>query len=201
MAQQRGARWNYRQNITKFFESAQNKSYTILGLTFISLIVFGAFAIRPTIVTITKLRKKVAEGREIEAKMQEKIDTLYALQKLIYDNERKIELSESSFPSDSNIDTIIANVDLIAQKYDLTLLSLTPVDGTSSASVSDLSTGIIVNAMRVMLEGSPENFQKFIEHVETLPRDIYVTRLNITEEGSEEIRTMAAEIYYFYYEE
>lgn len=203
MAQQRGAAWNYRQNITKFFESAQNKSYTILGLTFIALIIFGAFAIRPTIAMIIEEEKKVKEGQQLDAKMQEKIDALYSLQNQIYENKRKLELSESSFPDDPQIDTIIADADLIAQKYDLILVSLTPGEDIDSASLETLSPGIHIQSMRITLEGRRDNFQKFIKHMETLPREIYLTRISVTEseEGNYEKNILTTEAYYFYYED
>ena len=201
MAQQRGAAWNYRQNLVKFFESAQNKSYTILGLTFIALIIFGAFAIRPTITTIVKLNKKVQEGQQLDARMQEKIDTLYSLQSQIYNNDRKLKLSESSFPNDPKIDIIVANAELVAQKYDLTLVSLTPGDEVDSESLESLSSKILLQSMRITLEGSRENFQKFIQHIETLPREIHITRIAVNEDDDDlENNTLTAKVYYFYYE-
>jgi len=200
---QQGASWHYRKNIVKFFESTQNKTYTILGLTFIALIVFGAFAIRPTIATIIKLNKKVAEGRVLGDKMQVKIDTLYSLQSKIYENERKIDLAESAFPDDPKIDMIIADADLIAQKYDLKLVSLTPGEESEEEDSGEFSSGILTSSMRVVLEGSRENFQKFLDHLETLPREIYISRLSVTEgeDGDLEKDSLLAEILYFYYGE
>ena len=198
---QQSATWHYKKSLIKFLESAQNKTYTILGLTFIALIIFGAFAIRPTITTIIKLNKKVQEGQALNTKMQAKIDALSSLQKKIYDNEKSLNLSESAFPEDPKIDSIIANADLIAQKYDLQLIALTPGDIPEPDEAKEFGSGILTRSMRITLEGNRENFQKFLNHMETLPREIYITRVSVTEEDDEttENNILMAEILYFYY--
>ena len=53
---ERKLRWKYRK---KLFRPKEKKVYTILGLTLLSLIVFGTFAIKPTLATVTELRRKI----------------------------------------------------------------------------------------------------------------------------------------------
>ncbi len=194
------ASWNYSQQIVKFLESTRNKTYTIVGLTFISLILFGAFAIRPTIATIFKLQSKIESGRIIEETMQTKIDTLSSLQQQMYQNERKISLLKETLSSEPKIDTIIASVQLIAEEYSLEVNSITPskADTKKTAEEEALYEGLQSESMDVELLGDPADLQRFVEHFEKLPRTIRIESIGYTKPMNQQDYVLNAVIYFFY---
>ena len=197
------APWNNTQNIVKFLESTKNKSYTILGLSFLSLIVFGAFAIRPTIATIFKLQNRVKEGKAIEARMQQKIENLSELQMLMYEQERNIDLLKENLSDKPRIDTIIANVELIAKEYNLKVMSIKPSTNTNDKTKDMFEQGLLVESMEVGLFGSQFDLQKYIEHFEKLPRTVRVESvgyLRPSRQANDDDFELSANLYYFYTE-
>lgn len=195
------ASWNYTTQIVKFLESTRNKTYTIVGLTFISLILFGAFAIRPTIATIFKLQNKIESGRAIEKKMQTKIDTLNELQQQMYQYERKIDLLKETLSDKPKIDTIIASVQLIAEEYDLEVTSITPSSTKSSSrNEESLYEGISSQSMAVKLLGDRTNLHKFIEHFEKLPRIVHVESVGYNKQANQDEDVLNIILYFFYTE-
>lgn len=194
---QQGALYRYRRQVSKILESPQNRSYTVLGLTFIALTVFGAFAIRPTISTIITLNKKIAEGKEIERKMQTKIDTINSLQRQIYEYDRKVRFAENAYPSTSQIDNIIANIELIAKKYNLTVSSISPGAEITEEMEAQLLADVNAQSMSVILEGGLDDFQKFISHFENLPRQIYVNEIGFSTQEESDLYRLTLEIIFF----
>lgn len=194
------ASWNYRQQIVKFLESTRNKTYTIVGLTFMALILFGAFAIRPTIATIFKLQNKIESGRRIEKNMQAKIDTLTNLQQLLYQYEKKIDYLEEVLNNKPHIDTIIANTQLIAEEYDLEVRAIEPVEGSEENYLGEDETGLEVlsKGLNLSLTGKREDLQKFIDHFERHPRIVYVDKLGFTTNEEREEDLLQSTIYFFY---
>lgn len=194
---QQGALYRYRRQVSKILESPQNRSYTVLGLTFIALTVFGAFAIRPTISTIITLNKKIAEGKEIERKMQTKIDTINSLQRQIYEYDRKVRFAENAYPSTSQIDNIIADIELIAKKYNLTVSSISPGAEITEEMEAQLLADVNAQSMSVILEGGLDDFQKFISHFENLPRQIYVNEIGFSTQEESDLYRLTLEIIFF----
>jgi len=186
----------YKKRVSKFLESPQNKSFTMLGLTFIALTIFGAFAIRPTISTIIKLNKRIDEGKAIEKKMQIKIDALNSLQQKAFAKERQIEFAKEALPPKEKMDVIIANMELVAKKYDLKLLSIAPGDEPNSEELGLLPEGVSALSMSLTLDGENDDFHKFIDHIENLPRQINVRRAGYIFE--DEVLVQRAEIVYFF---
>lgn len=194
---QQGALYRYRRQISKIMESPQNRSYTVLGLTFIALTVFGAFAIRPTISTIITLNRKIAEGKEIERKMQTKIDTLNSLQRQIFEYDRKVRFAENAFPSTSQIDNIIANTELIAKKYNLSVTSISPGTEITEEMEDQLLADVNAQTMSIILEGSLNDFQQFINHFENLPRQVYVNKIGFSTQEESDLYRLTMEILFF----
>lgn len=56
------------------------RAYTFLGISLLTVAFFIFFAIRPTINTIIGLQKQIQDDREVEKKLQEKINALSQLQ-------------------------------------------------------------------------------------------------------------------------
>ncbi len=195
------ASWNYRKQIMNFLESTRNRTYTILGMTFIALIVFGAFAIRPTIGTIVKLQNKVENGRIIEQNMQDKIDALSSMQQKIYDNGRKIEQLEEALPLKESLDTIVASVELIAKKYSITVDRLTPTEAGSEAETELSEGGFLTKSVNVDLTGSRENFYDFINQLENIPRIIHINEISIQKsDEAKDMDSLSVSFYFFYRE-
>lgn len=61
-------------------KSEKTQIYTTLIFTFVALIVFGIFAINPTLTTITQLHTELAERKYVEQQLSQKITNLGSLQ-------------------------------------------------------------------------------------------------------------------------
>lgn len=100
------------------------REYTTLILTFFALSFFTFFAISPTLATIADLRKQVADNRDAENKLQTKIQNLYLLQQQYSGLTDTIPRVLSAVPKTPLTTTLMAQVQSLAQKNGVALVSL-----------------------------------------------------------------------------
>lgn len=68
------------KNIFPILKKEKTQNVTTIILTFVSLSLFGLFAINPTITTIARLQKQLSDSKFVDQKLQEKISSLNTLQ-------------------------------------------------------------------------------------------------------------------------
>ncbi len=98
--------------------------YTGLILTLITISFFALFAIKPTITTIAGLFKTIEQKKEIDKKLQIKINTLRQAQtnySLISD---KIALVDQTLPLEPSLTDLIYQIEILAQTHNVELRSL-----------------------------------------------------------------------------
>lgn len=70
----------YKQRISTFMQSKRASAYTMIILSIFTIAFFSMFAIRPTLKTIIELKRQIKDSRELNDKLQEKIDSLIIAQ-------------------------------------------------------------------------------------------------------------------------
>ena len=98
--------------------SKEGRTYTGLGFTFLALLVFGWFAIRPTLLTIFTLRREYQALKEVTDSFQAKIDALSRAQTLLSQAETlgQNALLTQAIPLDPDVGRTTFTIERIAAK-------------------------------------------------------------------------------------
>src|SRR3989304_3851030 len=90
--------------------------FTELVLTLFTVIVFGLFAIKPTLTTIARLSAEIKDKKEILVKTNTKITNLGLAQGVFGTQISNIEILKRAIPEASITDEIIVQIEAIARK-------------------------------------------------------------------------------------
>lgn len=114
----------YFVDLSRFYQKKQTRVYTGLVLTLLTTIFFLVFAIRPTLITIASLVKEIKDQRVIAEKLDKKIDDLNLAKKEYQQIEKKLYLVDQALPLDSNLTTLVKELEALAKKEGVSILSL-----------------------------------------------------------------------------
>ncbi|MDP3724500.1 MAG: hypothetical protein Q8R11_02575 [bacterium] len=116
----------YDKRLKPMLNSKTGRSYTELGLTFLALLVFGWFAIRPTLLTIFTLRREYQALKEVTDSFQAKIDALSRAQTILTQAETlgQNALLAQAIPPDPDVGRTALTIERIATKNRVRLQSI-----------------------------------------------------------------------------
>jgi len=103
------------------FQQKKTRQYTTLILTFVALIVFGVFAINPTISTIIQLRRELEDSKILDKKLDEKIIALQTLQRQYQELEADLPLLVAALPVAPETPKIIGQIQSLIKDNNLTI--------------------------------------------------------------------------------
>jgi len=176
----------YGRNIRPYLEESEKKSHTILGMTLFSLIVFGAFAIRPSLVTISQLRQEVKKARGAKTFLDQKIDHLSQAQVNYQIALEDVKLVDRALPPEPSVPAILETLSLAAGKNSVSL------EETTLEKVLG-ETGLKTLPFTVRVAGELENINKFITELEKGIRQMDVQKVKMSRRG-ENLEHLVAEI-------
>ena len=182
----------YLQNVVLLYKKRQDiRIYTELILSLVTVAVFGAFAIRPTINTILKLNSEIDTKRETIDKMDSKIENLIAAEDL-YDREiDRVNILNNSIPEKPPVDNVIRQLEGIAQRSGAILTSLNienvsilgrSVENKKSDKDADrfeLPKDTKGYSLSIKIGGNYESLLSFMKDVENMRIPIYLQLSNI----------------------
>lgn len=111
----------YGRNIRPYLYTPEKKPSTILGLTLLSLVIFGAFAIRPSLFTISRLRQEVKKAREAKAVLDQKINDLSQAQVNYQTALEDIKLVDRALPKEPAVPAILETLALATGRNSVSL--------------------------------------------------------------------------------
>ncbi|RJR25951.1 hypothetical protein C4578_00610 [Candidatus Microgenomates bacterium] len=88
----------YFSDVQRLYQTEQIKSFIWLSLSISTAAFFLIMAIKPTLVTITSLRKEIKEKREASEKLQQKIDAIVKAQEEYAKNAEYMALLDEALP-------------------------------------------------------------------------------------------------------
>lgn len=192
---ERRLRWKYGKII---FHPRQTKVYTMLGFTLLSLVIFGAFAIRPTLATVTELRRKIKDQEVAREKLDQKVKALSLAQTQLSKNKADLPLAVSALPEGKDLPGLLEPLNSVAEKSEISLSRLS--FGGSMEVPQELpnqSLEIKKFSLLLYLEGTFPQFLKFLEAIENTLRQINVKEIRIdSRQGGMERFSLKMEVYY-----
>lgn len=168
------------------FDSVQNKSFGLLFLTIIIVMIFILAAIRPSLIKITEIQKEVNDNTIYNEQLKTKIANLNALQAIISPQEvqDKLAVFENVLPTESKVHELLVNVSEFAAANSL-VVSNVAVDETTKLveSESEINPDLQKFKLVYSLKGDPSNFVTFIDKISKYPRAIQIANIGMSKDS------------------
>lgn len=106
------------------FREEKTQAFTTIILTLFGLMLFGFFAIKPTIETIVKLQKELADTRFVNKSLEEKIANLSTLQQKYNALQQDLPIILRSLPKKPSVPLFIAQLQALARGTNVTVAGI-----------------------------------------------------------------------------
>lgn len=172
-------------SIQSLIETTRGKTYTVLVITVLTIVLMVALAIAPAYLSITNQLKNNEAKKVYLDELQEKEDALITLANQELEYETQINLLNTFFPNKENDEFILANLDALASEYNVKLTAVNFDNANPSLPLSNLQyPGLVRVALNINLQGDLPNMQLFLSAIESFPATITVNsvRYGINEE-------------------
>jgi Tfp pilus assembly protein PilO len=162
--------------------------YTGIILTLLAIAFFALFAIKPTVTTVAGLFKDISNQKEVDQKMQAKINSIRQAQtnySLISD---KLVLVDQVLPQEPGLIDLIYQVEILTQKNNIDLKSV----GFESSYILGEKTGqkkiVQTPAINFSLavSGDYESVNNFLTSLENLRRALGISDFSVRSFSEEE---------------
>ncbi len=121
----------YLRNVATLYKSRQDlKMFTELLLSMATVITFGLFAIKPTLVTIAKLYRQMTEKEETIKTMDQKISNLVKAKELYDSQTQSINLLNEAVPTEPEVHKFVRQIEGLSQKNGVNLIEFSISDAT-----------------------------------------------------------------------
>lgn len=111
--------------IQPYLRTPQRRAYTLATLTLLAIGLFGAFAIRPALTTITALRKEVGDLTAIDEQLSQKIGTLAKAQTEYRLVKQELYRVDSALPEHDEVSLYLQKLQHVSSATGMTLRGLT----------------------------------------------------------------------------
>lgn len=158
------------------FKTPQRKSYTIVGLTIITVAFFIVFAIKPTISKIASIQTNTKALQNLEIQIDKKLATLDLLIAQKDSNKDNLVLFDKYFPTEKETSLLVANFEKISERYSLLLTSVSFDEATERVIATQYPTLTNVGVLetKITVEGDLTSIQNFVKHLEEYPRVMHI---------------------------
>ncbi len=176
----------YGRNIRPYLADSEKKPYTVLGMTLFSLVVFGTFAIRPSLATISRLSREVKKANEAKTALDQKINNLSQAQVNYQLALKDLKFVEEALPKEPSVPSILETLALAAGRNNTTL---------NATRFERVENNGLLRALpfTVVIAGNLDGIKNFITELETGVRQMDVGQVKITQ-GGKDLGQVVAEI-------
>jgi Tfp pilus assembly protein PilO len=186
------------KRLNTYSQKPDLRAYLELFLSLITIIVFGVFAIRPTIITIGKLLKEIKSKEETLGIMNQKIENLKTAQEVYNKNKDKIEIAKASVPDEPSPHSLVRQIEAASLDSSTTLssLSVSAVDlvgDTGTADLQNSQTSLAdenVLSISITAQGEFDRLLSFANELENLRRPIRLNEIGMGMVSEEKVNTL-----------
>lgn len=160
------------RQLKELFKTPQRKTYTMVGVTAVTVGLFVFLTIRPTFIKIADLNKEIQDKETFLSKIEKKLETLNYLISQKETSSTELEVFLKDFPEEEKGGFIVANLAQIAEQYDNILKSITFNDELDSDYEIGIEyeENIKIVQVDIVILGDLDDIEKFVEYIETFPR-------------------------------
>lgn len=169
----------YYKNIQEKLKEKHTQAITMAILTFLTLALFGVFAINPTLSTITQLHRQLDDRKEVKQKMDEKIRNISILQERYIAIQQDIPAVEEALPQKPNAPYLLGQLNTVAQSNN-TSLSQIQIDTVPLTTPPD--ERVTTFSFTIKAEGTRENITNFIKELSSFNRIVVLSEISISQD-------------------
>lgn len=186
----------YLRNLAATYQKRQDiRSFIELLLSISTIIIFGVFAIKPTLVTIGELNNQIAGKKTTIGLLDAKINALSEAEVVYTQNREAILLLNDAIPSNPVVETYVRQVEGLAGKNGVTILGLStqnvplvagaatpeevPAPSASDQPVDLFPQNAQSFELELNLSGTFSSLNNFLKDFELLRRPMFIDTLDI----------------------
>lgn len=167
------------------------RAYFSLIVSLFTIAIFFAFAIRPTLATIITLRKEIADKKELMEKLDNKINSLSALQIAYQQAEDDLPYLAKALPTVPELGEAVSWLEKTSTASGVN------VDRFATANIAysqQASGSAVFIPIDIGLGGGYENILNFLSQVNSLPRVYAIRDLEINKDNSSSVDDLSSRI-------
>ncbi len=166
--------------LRELFKTPKRKTYTLGGITALTVGIFIAFTIRPTFIKIADLNKEIKDKEEFLEKIENKLETVNFLISQKQSVSEDLSYFEEDLPTEEKGGFIVANLAAMAEDNNLTLVNVEFDEDLSSDFELDIENNESLTVIQVdmHLEGDAAGMENFVEDLESFPRIFDIRSIN-----------------------
>ena len=167
------------------FKEERTRKFTTLVLTIIALSFFGLFAINPTLSTIANLQKQLSDDKDVDRQLQDKINSLYALQERYAVIKPDLHYVLDSVPQNPQAPLLLADIQSLGNDSSVVFSNLQTLEVEVP---SDLKTQKKYYSFSFSLSanGGYDNLSNFIDSLSNMQRIVSLNTLTLTKGSGDE---------------
>lgn len=163
----------------------KRKAYIFFGVTLIVVIALIVFAIRPTILTITKISKEIKEKQRVNTALEQKITVLSSLDKEYTEHKDGFNSLELIFPDDGNYSLLLSNIESIVSRNGYLLIGIN-FDEYKNENYDMTARYLMPWSLRVTIKGKVINLINLLKDIEALPMYPVIESVSYTSQVDKE---------------
>lgn len=164
------------------FKNQQTQKFTSVIFTLIAISLLGLFAINPTISTIVKLKKELADDEFVERSLQEKIRNLSILQQKYANLQEDISYVLDAIPNKPSVPPLLAQIQSVAKNTNIRISNLQNLTvelfKQDLGEKKDYSYSFSVNG-----SGTFDDISAFLSKIVNMQRIISISTFSIDKTG------------------
>lgn len=160
------------RQLKELFKTPQRKTYTMVGVTAVTVGLFVFLTIRPTFIKIADLNKEIQDKETFLSKIEKKLETLNYLITQKETSSDELDIFLKDFPTEEKGGFIVANIAQVAEQYDNVLKSIEfsdEIDEDYELGIT-YEENIEIVQVNIVLLGNLDDMEAFIEYIEGFPR-------------------------------
>lgn len=193
----------YYKQLDPLIKDKRTQAYWLVILSLLTISFFGIFAVRPTLKTISTLRRQIVDLSLLDTQLEEKINALIDAQDSFVEIEPLLPLVYSLLPQNADFPRLLRHLELLADDNSASISSIqvepvsiyTSVDSEVIADIeteeietdvdtqipNDPTTPLVIN---FTIKGSYTDIINFLSQMAKVDRIISVDTLNLTQDTS-----------------
>jgi len=181
-------------NLNSLYQKKEVIVYTGLTLSIFTVAFFVLFALKPAISTIFSLVSEINTKKELDQKLQTKINDITQAQNNYNTNSQTITLVDEALPTDPSMEGFAWYLETLFQQEGLTIKNIDydPVDFINKPPAKILPTNTELKEVNFSFKtaGVYENLKDTLNKLENLRRLVIIDSFSLGQAGTEDLQTL-----------
>lgn len=167
--------------------SEKKMSYIFTGVTVAVAIILIVGAIRPTVITITRINSEISTKEKTDNALSDKINALSELDTQYYELKNDFKNISLVFPTENNFSLFMANIDAVSSRNGFVLMGLSFFEYKED---NPLSTTVLEPwSVRLTVDGKRANLVNLLRDLESLPMYPVIESISYSDKSETEETT------------